>query len=211
MRWGAAAARPRPPEPPPITHPPPPIPRQPALPTQVKEKGDNRRRAGERRGEGCGNPCIQHGREGKEEGEKIRGEIRETAARPTGDAPHLVEAVLAVGFRLYLHLHHHRVRPGHIAQHGWGRPAPPPRAHRAAAAAVTGGEGRCGCGLRLAAHTRTPLQRTHCPRSAASAPSLYTLCLPPARYLRTNREALLAAAGRSAANQRRRPRENGCG
>lgn len=196
----------------PSHHPPPlPIPRQPALPTQVKEKGDNRRRAGERRGEGCGNPCIQHGREGKEEGEKIRGEIRETAARPTEDAPHLVEAVLAVGFRLYLHLHHHRVRPGHIAQHGWGRPAPPPRAHRAAAAAVTGGEGRCGCGLRLAAHTRTQLQRTHCPRSAASAPSLYTLCLPPARYLRTNREALLAAAGRSAANQRRRPRENGCG
>lgn len=44
------------------------------------------------------------------------------AAGPEGGgrsvAPHLVEAVLAVGFRLYLHLHHHRVRPGHIAQHG---------------------------------------------------------------------------------------------
>lgn len=35
--------------------------------------------------------------------------------------PHLVEAVLAVGFRLHLHLHQHRVRPRHIAQHGWGR------------------------------------------------------------------------------------------
>ena len=35
--------------------------------------------------------------------------------------PHLVEAVLAVGFRFHLHLHQHRVRPRHIAQHGWGR------------------------------------------------------------------------------------------
>ena len=35
--------------------------------------------------------------------------------------PHLVEAVLAVGFCLHLHLHQHCVRPRHIAQHGWGR------------------------------------------------------------------------------------------
>lgn len=90
-----------------------------------------------------------------EKNEEIKGDRR--PPRVAGDAPHLVEAVLAVGFRLYLHLHHHRVRPGHIAQHGWGRPAPPPRADRAAAA-VTGGEGRLW--LRAAPRPLRPFSAT---------------------------------------------------
>lgn len=48
--------------------------------------------------------------------------FRGTSRDPLSDyCPHLVETVLAVGFCLHLHLHQHRVRPRHIAQHGWGR------------------------------------------------------------------------------------------
>lgn len=45
---------------------------------------------------------------------------RDPPGPPLTPRPHLVEAVLAVGFRLHLHLHQHRVRPRHITQHGWG-------------------------------------------------------------------------------------------
>lgn len=120
---------------------------------------------------------------------------RPAGGRRGAAPPHLVEAVLAVGFRLYLHLHHHRVRPGHIAQHGWGhreRPPPPPP-----------------LSPRAEPRTRRPPPPTRGPRSARPAP--LAACAPPAPlppyvpsaapprprpHLRANHEPPLVAAGR---------------
>lgn len=152
------------------------------------------------------------------------------AAPPRERGPYLGEAVLAVGFRLYLHLHHHRVRPGHIAQHGWGQPAPPP-SRTPGAAAAAGGESQlmlqAEAGRRTPATAYTASQpahaRTHssssrrlarcpyCLLCAGSAPSTYTLRLPlptPSRTcgpMERRRSSLRSAA---ATNQsRRHPRQ----
>lgn len=95
--------------------------------------------------------------------------------------PHLVEAVLAVGFRFHLHLHQHRVRPRHIAQHGWGRRCSYRRLFfgvRGAAASPpirpTSGLGEAG--PREAAGRQTPALRP-----TAAAPSRDPRASPPAR------------------------------
>lgn len=82
-----------------------------------------------------------------------------TSRNPLSDhRPHLVETVLAVGFCLYLHLHQHRVRPRHIAQHGWGR------RHRCHGRFFSGV--RRGCRLTAIAPSRLRALRGRCSRAA---------------------------------------------
>lgn len=90
---------------------------------------------------------------------------------PLAPGRHLVEAVLAVGFRLHLHLHQHRVRPRHIAQHGWGRRCRHSRLLFGVRGAAASPPRRPSPGLGEAGPPEAAAPQTRAPRPAAPAPS----------------------------------------